>query len=552
MPSLPAIDASSLLLIADLPTVTQSKADPLDTLIYVAIVLFFLSAITEKVTQLTRSYPDQTRWISIATLLSLVFLTLLSWLSPLKAGCFEPATGRNLSGTQVFWLMAFSVILLSLVILHFDKPAKALNPKTLGRLLILQHVEKNAEANEEKKAREITLLSFMLGFVISFLFNVDILTLLSNPGNAEFEFGRTSPFLTSQTKWWRLNGVFFDFDFKSALGLAITGFFLAFGSKFFHDLLDMLLQIKNLKRKMNDKESYEAETIAEFDEYIKLTEGELARQALEQNKDWMSKLTNYVSAYVGIDSSGSKVVFLDIKDEDAANIPKSINLVLPSKKRHSVNLVVNKNCKPAKVSYGKINHKDHPRYKGTIGCPLKNPNTGSTVLLTCGHIMIEGNYLPDKLIGKLTVGEKAEFSLANSQPALGKWTYGYQDKEFDIALVTPDSGNGLPKSGLAEKPGSPVLGTPVYFDSGVSGYIIATGVEYPVGYANETVRMTGLIKVARSINAPHAPVSGEGDSGAVLYSEDKVAIGMINAVNDNYTFAIPMAQILSGWDELIH
>jgi hypothetical protein len=42
-----------------------------------------------------------------------------------------------------------------------------------------------------------------------------------------------------------------------AKGIVMTGLFISFGSKFWHDLLDLLCQVKNAKRLLSDPKEIE-------------------------------------------------------------------------------------------------------------------------------------------------------------------------------------------------------------------------------------------------------------------------------------------------------
>src|SRR5690606_42039440 len=87
-----------------------------------------------------------------------------------------------------------------------------------------------------------------------------------------------------------------------AVGFVLTAFFLAFGSKFFHDLLDTLLQVKEYKRKMNDRETYQVSNIKQFDEYFYTDYLQLAKICLEQNKATVASLPNLGAYFAGASS----------------------------------------------------------------------------------------------------------------------------------------------------------------------------------------------------------------------------------------------------------
>src|SRR5690606_28958242 len=130
------------------------------------------------------------------------------------------------------------------------------------------------------------------------------------------------------------NPQYFDTGILTIIGFLLTAFFLAFGSKFFHDLLDTLLQVKNLKRKLNDRETYSIETVQELEEQLKYTQVQLVRLAIEQNRHWLEKLPNFLSVHDGIDVStrDTRIAYLNITDNNISGLPSSLPYTLADNK----------------------------------------------------------------------------------------------------------------------------------------------------------------------------------------------------------------------------
>lgn len=110
---------------------------------------------------------------------------------------------------------------------------------------------------KNKKNREIQTLATLIGLAIAYGCRANIFRIYE----ADFELG----WLGSE-----INSDYFSNYFLSDLfGCGLTGLFLSLGSKFFHDLLGLLLESKNLKRKLKDREGVgNLQTIEEFDQYI--------------------------------------------------------------------------------------------------------------------------------------------------------------------------------------------------------------------------------------------------------------------------------------------
>src|SRR5690606_27800848 len=81
---------------------------------------------------------------------------------------------------------------------------------------------------------------------------------------------------------YALDPEFFNISIIKIIGFVLTAFFLWFGAKFFHDLLDNLLQVKTLKRKANEKADWHFNNISEFDQYIQTQEQNLYEDFLNQ------------------------------------------------------------------------------------------------------------------------------------------------------------------------------------------------------------------------------------------------------------------------------
>lgn len=130
---------------------------------------------------------------------------------------------------------------------------------------------------DSERDRKIQAMSIITGIGVALIAKANIFQIYSN---SDFDF------------FWSendLNGGFGDW-FSNIIGSLLCGFFLSLGSKFFHDLLDMLLQIKNLKRKLVSKEELKLNTIEEYDNYLNDIEP----------KSMNDFLTSFLSAYKNI------------------------------------------------------------------------------------------------------------------------------------------------------------------------------------------------------------------------------------------------------------
>jgi hypothetical protein len=533
--------------------VSTTSPDLLNGLIYITIILFVLSVITEKITQLVRQYPLQCQIIGLIPICSSYFLIVASFFWPVIGQL--PKGQKNLDATDFAALLIINTLffLLFLINLPYIKHSNKKFPiwfrgqeMTVGQrfsgLLMFRNVGKE-NVDEKVKEKEISLLSFILGFIIAYLFNANLIELFIHP-TKPLGWGDVAPFIGNTFK---LNSDFFGFDFTMAIGFIVSGFFLSFGSKFFHDLLDTLLQAKNLKRKLNDPESYNPETIKEFDDFISLTEKEVIQKAILENKSALEKLPNFVSLHLAHDSSGN-IACLNISDDNLANIPRKLEYTLPSGKKKETPLRIIPSVGVAKVQIGKVFNPSTPTQIGSIGCALQDSN-GTIWLLTCAHVLNGGDFKPKVLQGPIA-SSQVKYSY-NGNTYDGNWVYAFQDSEFDIALFSPINTNAVPQSGLLPQPLKADKITPrqiVDFQGGTSdghGCVFATNVEEPITFGNGTFRIKGLLKITSSNGL--GCISQPGDSGSILYSQNSEAVGLILAANNYFTFAIPVENIIQDW-----
>jgi hypothetical protein len=531
--------------------VSGPPPDILDSLIYATIVLFILSVITEKLTQLVRYYPRTFRWIGIVACGAF-------YIPITRAVFYDP----RLHVLSIILLYLFNTALL--IVLIVNDPIVA-NSKNILLRFLFEHLEtfKNIrkrksdtqivtlEQDKADQEKEVTALSFVVGFVVAYCFNANLFNLFKPA--LELGWGDTAPFV--KEPWYALNPQYFDTGIVAVIGFLLTAFFLAFGSKFFHDLLDTLLQVKNLKRKLNDKETYDIETAAELEEQLQYTQGQIVRLAIQQNKDWLEKLPNFLSLHEGPDITApdKKVAYLNITDNNISGLPTSLMYTLTTGKKRAIPLKVIPNVKIASVA-GKVFNEKNDAYIGSVGIPLQLDN--ELWLMTCGHVMMNGDFDAKTQAGTLASPGRAKFCVEGTEVFPGTWKYGYQDKEFDIALIQPDDPHKIKPSGLLSDPlevSKQLSRISVTFKGAVSsgdGYVFADEVEEPIRFANQTVRMKGLLKI--SANEKLASISKPGDSGAALFTPDNRAVGIIIASNDFFTYAMSLEKILAGWDAKIY
>jgi len=118
---------------------------------------------------------------------------------------------------------------------------------------------RNAEVNpvlEKKRERKLLLLSWIGGIITSILFWGVIV-----------QADEASPLYFANSiknKFWFFAGM---------------SIFLSFGSKFWHDILDILFLYKNAKRILNDSETYQLENTEDINVKLQTNRNDIVRKA---------------------------------------------------------------------------------------------------------------------------------------------------------------------------------------------------------------------------------------------------------------------------------
>ncbi|MBN8837107.1 MAG: trypsin-like peptidase domain-containing protein [Sphingobacteriia bacterium] len=198
----------------------------------------------------------------------------------------------------------------------------------------------------------------------------------------------------------------------------------------------------------------------------------------------------------------------------------------------------------------------YPNYKGTAGCFLqKEGDNNSIYLLTCSHIMTNGN--SQDFNGVITNAHRsAAIGYCNNrkQP-IGKWVYAVQNKNLDIALVEIKHTGKIVLSGFKRKPRfisqqdiALTKKLKVSMSGSYSG--VKTGIIKKVNQTKEIIYTDGERRkfnnliVIQNENDPSSSFACKGDSGAVVFDSERNIIGMIVAGDVEYSYAMPMKPII--------
>lgn len=353
-------------------------------------------------------------------------------------------------------------------------------------------------------------------------------------------------------------------------GIVISGAGISFGSKFWHDLLDILFEVKNLWGKARDEETYRQKSRQEFDDYIlSPATDDVMKLCLEQHGKSLKSIPGVTGLSVGTsERDGRKVKSLHVhlKETNVHGIANELSVDLPEGKKIKVPVEIIENVGEARVSIGPgstIANSATPDYGGTFGCVLKDrpDRHGFRYALTCSHVLDDGratNHL-GRLLPEDNVSKQVLIFENSSSERLGTWFYGYRNNEFDVALVRLENSfqnvvNGIPlksaRSVIKNDSGKEIqlFGAK---SSASNGVIVSIG-EKKITYkgdqnqGDQIVTLENLIFLADNIRKEVCKaISQPGDSGAVVIDkETEEVVGMIVAADEKYSYAMSMTAIL--------
>ena len=353
------------------------------------------------------------------------------------------------------------------------------------------------------------------------------------------------------------------FDIRDWGDCLLSSFFLAFGSKFFHDLLDLIFQVKNLKRKLNKPETYTFDKVTQLDSMLALTPSDYAQMAFDKYEKQLLQIPNVSWIAIGKDSNPEKdryIIKIYLKDNNTGNIPKVLHIKLPNDIDYPVKTEIETDCGEITVHYdpiklGTMIGDNQDSEDGTLGCFLKD-DKGNIYLITCFHVVQGG----EGDLFDINNGDRTQTYIVDrsqSYLGIGDLEYGEINETIDIALIkfyeerlldstiACDSGtkNIIGYRSLEE---SKDIDLEVFFRGYVSGCskgkvtninINPTGIKYRDRY----IDMQGMI----ALQDGDFSISKKGDSGSVLIDNNGNAIGMIFAGDDKFSYAIPMDRIMN-------
>ena len=405
-------------------------------------------------------------------------------------------------------------------------------------------------ATEVRRTRAILAINLTVSILVALVAKASLFDIFNLSKDTD-----VSSFLgweiTDIASWERFGSI--------VVGCLLTGSFISLGSKFWHDLLDLLLQVKDLKEKMVDVETYKVNNLKEFDEFMQSDYHELAKKCLEQNKSKIEALAGIEDYFVGLSSvpgSRKPVIILHSSLASGGAYPTVYQGKLESGKIFTVSVETLYGFEMPVIhlesgdSLCSSNFADRP---GTACCNVTK--NGVKYILTCAHVLTGGapTIVPDNENGWITNPIPDDtLSEENNFHPVGSWSFGLISNELDVALVQTE---------LDIESAVNIKNTPPVYELGLNGKevfvngkmnrvkgFVSGFSEKGIGfqYNGDTVVLKNLILLSKNRLALTTGLLTEGgDSGAMVYLlNDKTALGMVVGGNSHFTYIMPMASIL--------
>ena len=406
------------------------------------------------------------------------------------------------------------------------------------------------DAYEQARVFRILKINVWSGILLAAILKADLIKIFNNIN----EPGKTLGW-NNISEYGVLDSILLPF------GIILTGCFISFGSKFWHDLLDILYQIKNTKRVLADTETYKVDNIKTLQKLFDTYQSDFIKAAYLEAKTKFMAIESVKA--IGIKNNDLGYYFeitvnrneptIDqyyqylLDDGTPQNIPIKLVVLAENDKiiSHSVDLS------------GKLFDITQPDNWGTLGVivkPLDN-NSGKRYLLTCCHNVV-------KPIRKISENESNQIKVGTMDTTtteIGTVFKADRDHEMDAALVeiniqdkriinsVPQMGNPQKSRQLFNRDAGKVTGYIFGAKSGIENKSISKGIvtsiynSIKVNYDDGEFTLINTIAISNNNKA----ISQGGDSGACVLDSDNNVIGLVVAGNSQVTYALPITTLLT-------
>jgi len=394
---------------------------------------------------------------------------------------------------------------------------------------------------EKRREKNIQLITIAVGIAVALLSKANL-----------FEF-----FKEEFNLFWTAE----DFGglklLSNIVGSVISGLFLSLGSKFFHDLLDVLFQIKNLKRKLNDKADLEFDNISDVNEFILGNDVRNLKLFLDNYFSSIQGFSFYELDYENLSvlvyvRKGTTNIHSTLPYKSLVGKPKILKIKIQEEENEIKTLGLS--LKPSDEIANEIAFEN--ALTGSLGYPVYRKSDDKVFMLTCYHAVWNENHDWDIFtpIGKENVVHPLNGA------TVGKIRFAFKNSRLDVALIEPNADTTLsttipfinsPKETRKVDVTDKNKKTTVKIKSTTSstkpsvGYIYDIDIKANILYPDGKYRNLSNLIMIKPYN--NSPFSVGGDSGSLVLDEWDYEVGIVVAGNEkDISFAIPITTILEN------
>ncbi|MBI5914282.1 MAG: hypothetical protein HY842_02825 [Bacteroidetes bacterium] len=436
-------------------------------------------------------------------------------------------------------LLAFAVAMfvLSQISERISNFIKLYLPKTGIEVFNNLDVHSEDEEMEKKRERIIFLISIVAGMLTTSLF-WNFLSYIPKAVTEKSHIEFPLQWMLKYKDW----GLF----------LAIS-FFLSFGAKFWHDILDIIYFYKNAKRNLQDPEFYKLGSVEEVEERLKQTPTEIALLAFNFNKDNILKREGVVAFSRGFEADGTPCFRVRFKDRSSA--AKFENEVLwvdgrGFEHRIKVEKLVTGPVKAQSAQIGgKIFNAATPWRTGTAGYVFKDKFMKKQYILSCYHVMKAEHSWQSFRRRSM---EDIKYAIDDNQSqSIATLFFGYRNELLDVAIAQINSldlidMDSLPRVAWTAYVNKNYIGIRVKIKGMSSGLVDAIihepYVDVNVEYEDNSNQFFNDFFSLSLPDELKCPTVG-GDSGALVYRENGEALGIIVGGSDSLAYAMKIPVI---------
>lgn len=427
------------------------------------------------------------------------------------------------------------------------------------------------EAAEKIRERKILAFSIGVGFFTAMSVQASMLHILSNIDRPEEAIG------------WNHVTICFSYFFswenwKYILGFLLTGCFISLGSKFWHDLLDLLLEVKNVKAQISDSMA-QKNNAGDFSALDTAKQDQLIKDAIQINYErWKNQYTGITGVGAGIKYTNNKstskscLVFhvsQKIKDLTTQQVMSAIPDTIYYAGYEIPTDIIESGLAQTLAAYCGDETPRHPggsismskiNETGTIGLKVyqRDADIVKAGVLTCFHVLFPAlvsasgarvSYYdnPGNAPSWISPGTACGGSMV-----FGKIMYGKLGPYVDGALCLSDEGfefdpviKNLIAPTQATDPTSLTKDVTIMKKMGMmsglnSGVLKQIGISKDISFKGIRYTLNDLYAVQMYAEL--------GDSGSAVISTDNSVAGILVAIEGDLAFISPISYYLTGFN----